>query len=235
MGVVVEKTIMLSARLTRLAPVTSRSCVSALSAFSRNTHIARGEEDIFAPPPHDPAKNRPDNDSTSNRAFSYMMIGTAGFAYATAARAGVNDLLHTMNPSADVLALANIEVDLTTIPVGNSVTLKWRGKPLFVRHRAQEEIDEAVRDDGADLRDKEADADRVKDPEWLVLLGICTHLGCVPLNYSGDYKGFFCPCHGSHYDTSGRIRKGPAPLNLEVPPYAFSDDGKMVVGVDSLE
>jgi ubiquinol-cytochrome c reductase iron-sulfur subunit len=139
-----------------------------------------------------------------------------------------------MNPSADVLALANIEVDLSTIAEGESVTLKWRGKPLFVRHRTAEEIAAAEADDSAsDLRDPQPDSDRIKRPEWLVLLGVCTHLGCVPLNYQGDFKGFFCPCHGSHYDTSGRIRKGPAPLNLEVPPYTFISDTDLLVGADS--
>jgi len=219
-----------AARMTALAP---RCSIASISALSRQNQIASGRDDIYAAPEFDQGKMRPDSDKgVTNRAFTYMMIGTAGFGYATATRAGVNDLLHTMNPSADVLALANIEVDLDAIPAGESVTVKWRGKPLFVRHRTAEEIAMAEADDSADLRDQQKDAERVKDPEWLVLLGVCTHLGCVPLNYSGDYKGFFCPCHGSHYDTSGRIRKGPAPLNLEVPPYSFSGDGKMIVGVD---
>jgi len=142
-----------------------------------------------------------------------------------------------MNPSADVLALANIEVDLSTIPVGRSVTVKWRGKPLFVRHRTQEEIELAEQVDISSLRDPQPDSVRIKPgkAEWLILLGVCTHLGCVPLGESGEYRGWFCPCHGSHYDTSGRIRKGPAPLNLEVPPYCFTDDTKILVGRDTPE
>ena len=122
----------------------------------------------------------------------------------------------TMNASKDVLALASLEVDLSSIDVGDSVTVKWRGKPVFIRHRTPEEIAEATDADVGSMRDPEADSERVKDPNWLVVLGICTHLGCVPISGAGEYNGYFCPCHGSHYDTSGRIRKGPAPLNLEV-------------------
>jgi len=197
--------------------------------------LVEGSENVYAEPGHEKYKVLPyDEGNVANKAFSYFVIGTAGFSYAVAAKSTANDLLHSMNPSADVLAMANIEVDLSAIPEGDSVTLKWRGKPLFVRHRTAEEIDQALGDDAQDMRDPQPDSARVKKPEWLVLLGICTHLGCVPLNYQGDFKGFFCPCHGSHYDTSGRIRKGPAPLNLEVPPYAFLDDTKLIVGVDSV-
>jgi ubiquinol-cytochrome c reductase iron-sulfur subunit len=119
-----------------------------------------------------------------------------------------------MAPSADVLALANVEVDLNKIEPGTTLVVKWRGKPLFVRHRTQEEIDSATNVSADELKDPQDDAARTKRPEWLVVLGVCTHLGCVPLVNQGDYRGWFCPCHGSHYDTSGRIRKGPAPLNL---------------------
>ena len=139
-----------------------------------------------------------------------------------------------MNPSKDVLAMANVEVDLSNIPSGENIAIKWRGKPLFIRRRTAEEIEIAKQDDSADLVDPQLDSKRVKDPEWLILLGVCTHLGCVPIAKAGDYGGYFCPCHGSHYDTSGRIRKGPAPKNLEVPPYVFLSDTKVLVGVDSL-
>lgn len=122
-----------------------------------------------------------------------------------------------MSASADVLAMAKVEVDLNTIPEGKNVIIKWRGKPVFIRHRTEAEIEEANTVSVQSLRDPEADADRVKRPEWLVMLGVCTHLGCVPIGEAGDYGGWFCPCHGSHYDISGRIRKGPAPLNLEIP------------------
>ena len=137
-----------------------------------------------------------------------------------------------MNPSADTLALASIEFDLSKVAAGQQVTVKWRGKPLFVRNRTAAEIASAVKDDNAALKDPQTDAERVKPgkAQWLVLIGSCTHLGCVPTFGGGDYGGWFCPCHGSHYDTSGRIRKGPAPLNLAVPEYAFLSDTKVKIG-----
>ncbi|HYG25729.1 MAG TPA: ubiquinol-cytochrome c reductase iron-sulfur subunit [Caulobacteraceae bacterium] len=137
-----------------------------------------------------------------------------------------------MNPSADTLALASVEFDLTKVEPGQQVTINWRGKPLFVRNRTPAEIDRAVKDDNAPLPDPQADAERHKPgkPQWLVLVGSCTHLGCVPTFGGGDYGGWFCPCHGSHYDTSGRIRKGPAPTNLVVPEYEFLSDTTVKIG-----
>ena len=135
-----------------------------------------------------------------------------------------------MSASADVLAQAKVEVDLAAIPEGKNVIIKWRGKPVFIRHRTADEIAEAEKVDWQKLRDPQPDEDRVKKPEWLVMLGVCTHLGCVPIGEAGDFGGWFCPCHGSHYDISGRIRKGPAPLNLEVPSYDFPDDNALVIG-----
>jgi ubiquinol-cytochrome c reductase iron-sulfur subunit len=141
-------------------------------------------------------------------------------------------LIDQMNPSADTLALASIEYDLAKVVEGQQATVKWRGKPVFVRHRTAKEIAEAKQGDGADLKDPQTDASRVKPgkDQWLVVVGVCTHLGCVPNFGSGEYGGWFCPCHGSVYDTSGRIRKGPAPLNLEVPDYAFVSDTKVKIG-----
>jgi ubiquinol-cytochrome c reductase iron-sulfur subunit len=140
-------------------------------------------------------------------------------------------LIHQMNPDASTIAAgAPIEVDLSAIAEGSSVTVKWRGKPIFVRHRTPKEIKEAVDVQLAQLPDPQADAQRVKKPEWLVVIGVCTHLGCIPLGNQGEYDGWFCPCHGSAYDTSGRIRKGPAPKNLEVPNYAFASDTKLTIG-----
>ena len=120
-----------------------------------------------------------------------------------------------------------LEVSLTP---GNTLTVLWRGKPVFIRRRTQEEIDEARKVKMEDLIHPEKDEDRAKNPEWLVMLGVCTHLGCVPLNDKGDYNGWFCPCHGSHYDTSGRIRKGPAPLNMEIPKYEFVNANTIKIG-----
>jgi ubiquinol-cytochrome c reductase iron-sulfur subunit len=139
-------------------------------------------------------------------------------------------LISQMNPDASTLALASTEVDISSIPEGGILTVKWRGKPVFVRHRTKKEIEEAANVKAADMPDPQADSARVKKPEWLVVVGVCTHLGCVPLGHSGDYDGWFCPCHGSVYDTSGRIRKGPAPRNLEVPAYAFLSDTKLQIG-----
>ena len=144
-------------------------------------------------------------------------------------------LIDQLNPAADTLALANIEVDISKIAVGQSITVKWRGKPVFIRHRTADEIARANATNLDDLRDPQVDTARAEKPEYLVLVGVCTHLGCVPLGQKtgevrGDYDGWFCPCHGSHYDTSGRIRKGPAPTNLEVPPYNFLSDSVVRIG-----
>ncbi len=139
----------------------------------------------------------------------------------------------SMNPSADVLALASTEVNLEPIAEGQEIKVMWRGKPVFIRHRTQKDIELARAEDSAPMPDPEPDANRVKEgkDQWLVMLGVCTHLGCVPLgNETGDYKGWFCPCHGSHYDTAGRIRKGPAPTNLVVPEYVFLSDNKIKLG-----
>ncbi len=138
-----------------------------------------------------------------------------------------------MNPASDTLALSSIEYDVSKVPLGQQVTVLFRKQPLFVRHRTPAEIARAVHDDNApDLKDPQKDEDRVKPgkAEWLIVLGVCTHLGCTPNFGQGDYGGWLCPCHGSQYDTSGRIRKGPAPKNLEVPDYSFLSDTKIKVG-----
>ncbi|PKS09257.1 hypothetical protein jhhlp_003871 [Lomentospora prolificans] len=171
-----------------------------------------------------------DKAPATNKLFSYFMVGGLGAISAAGAKSTVEEFLKNMSASADVLAMAKVEVDLNAIPEGKNVIIKWRGKPVFIRHRTQSEIDEANKVNVASLRDPENDGDRVKKPEWLVMLGVCTHLGCVPIGEAGDYGGWFCPCHGSHYDISGRIRKGPAPLNLEIPEYEFPEDGKLVIG-----
>lgn len=159
-------------------------------------------------------------------AAAFGAVGAGVFAW---------PLVNSMNPAADTLALSTVEVDLTPVQLGQSITVVWRGKPVFIRHRTSEEIAAAENTDVASLRDKQADKDRVQKPEWLVLVGICTHLGCIPQGQKvgevkGEYNGWFCPCHGSAYDTSGRIRKGPAPLNLPVPPYTFLSDTRIKIG-----
>ncbi len=171
-------------------------------------------------------------DDESRRDFLYLATGAMTIA-GTAAVAW--PLIIQMNPSADVLALSSTEVDLSPIEVGQSITVVWQGKPVFIRRRTAQEIKDARDDDEAKLRDPEADAARAEKPEWLILVGICTHLGCIPLGQRsgeprGNFDGWFCPCHGSHYDTSGRIRIGPAPRNLAVPPYVYLDDDTIKIG-----
>ncbi len=163
----------------------------------------------------------------SRRSFIHYASGTMGIIAASAAGW---PLIDQMNPSKDVEALATVEIDLSTISEGQSKTVLWRGKPLFIKHRSKKEIDEAINVDISTLPHPEKDEERVKNPKYLVLVGVCTHLGCVPASDKGEYKGWFCPCHGSHYDTSGRIRKGPAPKNLEIPPYTFKDKQTILVG-----
>ncbi len=161
--------------------------------------------------------------------FSVSSVGAVGTGLA------LWPFIDSMNPSADVLALATIEVDLSPIEEGQSITVVWHGKPVFIRRRNAAEV-EAARDVAMeDLIDPQKDEERVKKPAWLIMVGVCTHLGCIPKGQKvtdpkGDFGGWFCPCHGSHYDTAGRIRKGPAPANLAVPPYEFLDETSIRIG-----
>ena len=168
----------------------------------------------------------------SRRDFLYLSSITVG---GIGAATFMWPFIKSMNPAEDTLALGTTEVDISNINEGQSITVKWRGKPVFIRKRTQSEINEANSVNIASLKDPINDIERVQKPEWLVLIGVCTHLGCVPLGQKssdtkGEYNGWFCPCHGSHYDTSGRIRKGPAPDNLSVPPYKFISDTKILIG-----
>ena len=180
------------------------------------------------------------SDDGNRRDFLYVATGATG---AVVAGAAVWPLVDQMNPSKDVLALASIEVDVADMEPGTQITVKWRGKPVFIRRRTAEEIeesravalsdlpDQSARNDNKDGADAE-DANRSLDDdgEWLVMLGVCTHLGCVPLSDAGNFGGWFCPCHGSHYDKSGRIRQGPAPENLPVPTAAFVSESVIKLG-----
>ena len=170
----------------------------------------------------------------SRRDFIYVATAAAG---AITTGAAVWPLIDQMNPSADVQALASIEVDVAEVEPGSQITVKWLGKPVFIRRRTEEEIKLARAVDLGSLPDQmsynankpdsdASDKNRTLDEagEWLVMVGVCTHLGCVPLAEAGDFNGWFCPCHGSHYDTAGRIRKGPAPKNLPVPTATLTDD-----------
>lgn len=176
---------------------------------------------------------------TDTKAHAPQQAGKRDFltltASATAAVGGaafVYSLGDSLNPAADVLALASTEVDISQVRTGQSIRVMWRGKPVFIRRRTEAEIAEARDVNADDLPDPQTDDARVKEgkEEWLVVVGICTHLGCVPLNNKGEFDGWLCPCHGSHYDVSGRIRKGPAPTNLDVPPYEFISDTVIKIG-----
>ena len=164
---------------------------------------------------------------SKRRDFLYTMTYTIG---AVGIGAAVWPLIDQMNPDSSVKALATTEVDISSVEVGKTITVLWRGKPIFIRRRTQEEIKDASAVELKDLKDPQKDSERAKNPEWLVMVGVCTHLGCVPLGNKGEYNGWFCPCHGSHYDTSGRVRKGPAPNNLEIPKYEFVDNNIIKIG-----
>jgi ubiquinol-cytochrome c reductase iron-sulfur subunit len=174
----------------------------------------------------------PVKEGYGRRQFLNISVIAASFA-------GLNffvwPFVQSMNPAADVEALASTEVDLSPIEQGQSVTVVWRGKPVFVRHRTEAEIASARAGDADTLPDPATDAERAERPEWLVVVGICTHLGCVPRGQRstdprGDYGGWFCSCHGAQYDTAGRIRRGPAPTNLDIPPYTFVSDTVIRIG-----
>ena len=172
------------------------------------------------------------SDDKTRRDFLLLSTITVGAVGAGLAAWPFGDV---MNPAADTLALSTTEVDLAPIEVGQSITVVWQGRPVFIRYRTAAEIKEAEAIALSDLIDPQADKDRVQKPKWLIMVGICTHLGCIPLGQKandpkGEFGGWFCPCHGSHYDTSGRIRKGPAPKNLVVPAYTFLTDTTIKIG-----
>ena len=166
-------------------------------------------------------------ETTERRDFLF----TASYALgAVGVGAAMWPLIDQMNPDASVKALSTTEVDISDVSLGKTITVLWRGKPVFIRKRTQKEINEAQNVKLEDLKDPQKDQDRVKKDEWLVMVGVCTHLGCVPLGNKGDFDGWFCPCHGSHYDTSGRVRKGPAPTNLEIPKYEYVNNNTIKIG-----
>ena len=167
-------------------------------------------------------------DQPTRRDMLYIATGAAALVGAGSV---AWPLISQMNPDASTIAAGvAVDVDLSAIAEGQIVTVKWRGNPMFVRHRTKKEIADAENVNLADLRDPQADSARVKKPEWLVVIGVCTHLGCIPQGHEGPYDGWLCHCHGSVYDTSGRIRSGPAPRNLDLPPYAFASDTKLTIG-----
>jgi len=174
----------------------------------------------------------PASETEDSRRMTYygIVYGVGGMVTMMIGQKAVQNVVEYKGMPADMRALASVEIDLTSIPPGGTKTFEWRGKPIFVRHRTPEEVEKLRSVDISTLRHPEADEDRSKRADWSVVIGVCTHLGCVPIAGAGDYGAYLCPCHGSHYDGSGRIRKGPAPLNLNVPEYSFKTDDLVVVG-----
>lgn len=178
---------------------------------------------------------RPQSESVVQKSRRDFLLVASGAAGAVGACSFLYPFIDSMNPAADTQSGAELEVDLKSLPVGQSMTVMWQGRPVFIRHRTPEEIQREQTVDIKSLPDPKKDKDRVQKPEWLVVVGVCTHLGCVPsgqkpTDNKGQYGGWFCPCHGSVYDGSGRIRQGPAPRNLEVPPYVFANETTLIIG-----
>lgn len=176
---------------------------------------------VRTPSTLDPAKAV---DTDSRKTFNYMVLGTAFVGMTVLSKGFVRGAVYHFAPNKDALEVASIEVDTAKIPEGKSLVVVWRGKPIFIKNRSDSEINEQMAVDVSSFRDPIPDVDRFPDLKWQVLIGVCTHLGCIPIEGKGDFGGYYCPCHGSHYDVAGRIRKGPAPRNLEVPPYKVSGD-----------
>ena len=219
----------------RLSPGSAAAGSPAAQASGRSPLVrsaggSTGREDCIVTITSSAEPTHTSSAEPTRRDFLYIATGAAAAA-ATVAIAW--PLISQMNPDQSTIAAgAPIEVDLTPIAEGQVIKVFWRGKPIFIDHRSQKEISEARDVDWHTLPDPQADQARIKEghDQWLVLIGICTHLGCIPLAHQGDYDGWFCPCHGSQYDTSGRIRRGPAPLNLAIPPYEFVSDSKIRIG-----
>jgi ubiquinol-cytochrome c reductase iron-sulfur subunit len=189
-----------------------------------------------------PVNAKVNKQDPNRRDFLYLATGVVGAVGATAT---AWPFISQMNPNAATRALSSIEVDVSSIEAGQAIVVKWRGKPVFIRNRTDEEVAKANDVALDDLKDKQAENDNLEAgalatgpnrsagegrENWIVMIGSCTHLGCVPVGLSGDFGGWFCPCHGSHYDTAGRIRKGPAPRNLEIPVFEFVSDTSVKIG-----
>lgn len=210
--------------IARFAPENFRAVGYAQNAPTPEGIVPEGHLDF--------RHNRLNTDHADRRPFLYFLSAGVGFAGASLIRFIVVKSVHTLWPSKDVFAAGVVEVDIRPVREGQNFVVKWRGKPVFIRRRTPEMIEAARKDDVliASFRDPQTDDDRVTNPEWLIILGVCTHLGCIPFPDQGDWGGYFCPCHGSHYDHSGRIRKGPAPANMEVPPNQFIDEFTVKLG-----
>jgi len=227
------------ATLRSLAPKVSQLLITSSTRGSQTVRYAHSDikfpdyteyrrESVKSP------TSRGHGSAADRNAFTYLMTGGLAVGSIYSAKTIVGKVVGQWSAPPSSYYLGILEIKLGDIPEGKDITMKFRGRPLFIRHRTAEQIDTESKVNVSELRDPQADTDRVKRPEWLILIGVCTHLGCTPIAKAGNYGGYFCPCHGSHYDGSGRIRQGPAPLNLAVPPYMFNDaEGTVVVGLSS--
>jgi len=168
-------------------------------------------------------------DPTRRAAYYFMFAGTMATGV-IAARNCIEGIVGFLWKPGDILAMSTTEVSKKDVPAGKCIVVLWKDSPVFIWHRTEQQISWAKADDSTELRHPQTDEERVKDPTWYVSMAICTHLGCIPIHGSGNYHGFFCPCHGSHYDASGRIRKGPAPRNLDIPNYRFTNEDTIIIG-----
>ncbi|KAK3085736.1 hypothetical protein FSP39_007985 [Pinctada imbricata] len=223
-------------RPTTRLPTSNLCAVSGITGISHarylHSDLSQPNFDVYR---RESTKNKSksrEQDEETRRAFSYVLVGGSGMVGFWGGKVLVNEIISFVDIDKGTVAAGVSEFDVTSLPEGTGVLTKWRGMPVYIRHRTQAEIDEECNVDLLSLRDPQHDLDRSEKPEFMVLVGVCTHLGCIPLNEAGNFApgGYYCPCHGSHYDSSGRIRKGPAPLNLEVPPHHFADDTTLVIG-----
>jgi ubiquinol-cytochrome c reductase iron-sulfur subunit len=181
---------------------------------------------------HNNWRDKTDRSTRHANNMTTQYIATAGAAGVAmyVVKYALYGVVVMMGPGRAEYAAASIEVDLSTVPEGKNMVFEWRGSPLFIRHRTKEEIEAAKATDMSKLRDPQSDEERCLNEKFLICKGVCTHLGCVPISHKGEWGGYYCPCHGSHYDTSARIMKGPAPLNLEIPKHEYLDDHTILVG-----
>lgn len=211
-------------------PLYDTTQVPSFQEYFHKSHLEKSSKTLSTSPLKRPGTGNTGEDITGPRLYTYVMVGAAGMLASVGAKNSIINLLSTLAPTSRVVAAGRIEVDLAGIPEAKNMVVKWRGKPVFIRHRTDAEVQEAEAVDWKKLRDPESDAERTQNPKWLIMVGVCTHLGCIPIGEAGDYGGWYCPCHGSHYDISGRIRRGPAPLNMEIPPYEFLGSERIAIG-----